>query len=200
MPRPMLRPARQAVDPARRSSASRAPAALSPSMNASMFGMRSLSVPDPGRRDAHHPELDLEDVAGEPHAADRGAEQLALHRRASTRRCGRRRRAASARVTCAPKQPSRWWFLPWTSAATIPPSVTNCVPGVTGTNQPRGQEQPVDLVAATAPPRRAGRRSRVERQDAIGQHRRRDLAIAGARAATSRRTSGRARATAAGRR
>ncbi len=28
--------------------------------------------------------------------------------------------------------PSRWWFLPWTSAATAPPTVTWRVPGVTG--------------------------------------------------------------------
>ncbi len=42
------------------------------------------------------------------------------------------------RVTCPPKQPAQWWLPPWTSAATIPPTVTNCVPGVTGTNQPRG--------------------------------------------------------------
>jgi hypothetical protein len=46
-----------------------------------------------------------------------------------------RRRIA---VTCSPMQPWQWWFLPWTSAATIPPNVTNWVPGVTGTNQPRG--------------------------------------------------------------
>jgi hypothetical protein len=41
--------------------------------------------------------------------------------------------------TCWPKQPSRWWFLPCTSLATMPPSVTNFVPGVTGVNQPRGR-------------------------------------------------------------
>ena len=34
------------------------------------------------------------------------------------------------------KLPTRWWFFPWTSEATIPPKVTNCVPGVTGVNQP----------------------------------------------------------------
>ena len=41
-------------------------------------------------------------------------------------------------VTCAPKLPARWWFLPCTSAAMAPPTVTCRVPGVTGTNQPSG--------------------------------------------------------------
>jgi len=31
------------------------------------------------------------------------------------------------------KLPSTWWFLPWMSAASAPPTVTNRVPGVTGT-------------------------------------------------------------------
>ena len=47
------------------------------------------------------------------------------------------RRILSA-VTCWPKQPSRWWFLPCTSDATMPPMVTNLVPGVTGVKKPRG--------------------------------------------------------------
>jgi len=34
--------------------------------------------------------------------------------------------------------PSRWWFLPCTSLAIAPPTVTKRVPGVTGRNQPRG--------------------------------------------------------------
>ncbi len=42
--------------------------------------------------------------------------------------------------TWRPMEPSTWWFLPWTSAATMPPSVTNWVPGVTGGNQPRGRK------------------------------------------------------------
>ena len=42
------------------------------------------------------------------------------------------------RVTCVPNEPSRWWFLPWMSLAIAPPIVTKRVPGVTGTNQPRG--------------------------------------------------------------
>ena len=37
-----------------------------------------------------------------------------------------------------PNDPSRWWFLPWMSLATAPPTVTNRVPGDTGTNHPRG--------------------------------------------------------------
>ncbi len=34
------------------------------------------------------------------------------------------------------KLPSRWWFLPWTSAAIAPPTVTCRVPGDTGMNHP----------------------------------------------------------------
>ena len=48
----------------------------------------------------------------------------------------RRRRRSTKR----PNDPSRWWFLPCTSAATHPPTVTNLVPGVTGGNQPRGRK------------------------------------------------------------
>ncbi len=40
--------------------------------------------------------------------------------------------------TWVAKEPSTWWFLPWTSAATAPPIVTWRVPGVTGTNHPWG--------------------------------------------------------------
>ena len=40
--------------------------------------------------------------------------------------------------TCTPKEPSRGWFLPCTSAAIMPPTVTNLVPGITGGSQPRG--------------------------------------------------------------
>ena len=45
---------------------------------------------------------------------------------------------SSSRVICPPMLPSRWWFLPWTSAATAPPRLICRVPGVTGTNQPAG--------------------------------------------------------------
>ena len=41
-----------------------------------------------------------------------------------------------------PNEPSRWWFLPWMSLAIAPPTVTKRVPGVTGTNQPRGTMTP----------------------------------------------------------
>ena len=41
-------------------------------------------------------------------------------------------------VTCEQNEPSRWWFLPWMSAAMAPPTVTKRVPGLTGTNQPWG--------------------------------------------------------------
>ena len=47
------------------------------------------------------------------------------------------------RVTWEQKAPSRWWFLPWMSAAIAPPTVTCRVPGVTGTNQPRGTNRSI---------------------------------------------------------
>ena len=40
--------------------------------------------------------------------------------------------------TCRPNVPSTWWFLPWTSAARAPPTVTKRVPGTTGRKKPRG--------------------------------------------------------------
>ena len=73
-------------------------------------------------------------------------------------------------VTCAPKQPSTWWFLPCTSAATMPPSVTNCVPGETGVKKPRGRNMRELLEReAGLGAQQAGRR--IEREDAIGERR-----------------------------
>ena len=40
--------------------------------------------------------------------------------------------------TCRAKLPATWWFLPCTSAAIAPPTVTCRVPGDTGTNHPAG--------------------------------------------------------------
>ena len=40
--------------------------------------------------------------------------------------------------TWLPKVPSTWWLLPWMSDAIAPPDGDERVPGVTGTNQPRG--------------------------------------------------------------
>ena len=47
-------------------------------------------------------------------------------------------RSSDIRWTWLPNEPSRWWFLPWMSLASAPPTVTNRVPGDTGTNHPRG--------------------------------------------------------------
>ena len=47
-------------------------------------------------------------------------------------------RASVTDSTWSHHEPARWWFLPWMSAAIAPPTVTYLVPGVTGTNQPRG--------------------------------------------------------------
>ncbi len=41
-------------------------------------------------------------------------------------------------VTWLANEPATWWFLPCTSAAIAPPTVTWRVPGETGTNQPCG--------------------------------------------------------------
>ncbi len=38
------------------------------------------------------------------------------------------------------KQPATWWFLPCTSLAMAPPTVTKRVPGVVWRNQPRGRK------------------------------------------------------------
>ena len=42
------------------------------------------------------------------------------------------------RSTWCAMLPSRWWFLPWMSAAIAPPIVTSRVPGETGTKKPSG--------------------------------------------------------------
>ena len=68
--------------------------------------------------------------------------------------------------------PALWWFLPWTSEATAPPSVTNDVPGVTGTNQPRGRK--VRLMSRSARPGLGAQdaaSSAIEGDDAVGQAR-----------------------------
>ena len=72
------------------------------------------------------------------------------------------------RSTKLANEPSRWWFLPWTSQATHAPTVTNLVPGVTGGNQPAGHEEAQDLGEAqprlaVEPPGRG-----LERADAVG--------------------------------
>ena len=67
-------------------------------------------------------------------------------------RCAPRRRAGRGRRRRRGPSTSRrrWWFLPWTSAATAPPTVTWRVPGVTGTNQPRGTRNAQQLVEGGA--------------------------------------------------
>ena len=74
------------------------PAALSPAMNWSMSSMRSLSMTIHGDGTRIERELDLEDVAGQAHAADGGAEQVGLDLAASTPGCGRPPPACAARA------------------------------------------------------------------------------------------------------
>ena len=56
------------------------------------------------------------------------------------------------RETCDPKVPSTWWFLPCTSAAMAPPTVTIRVPGVTGTKKPAGTSAFMSASRLTPPP------------------------------------------------
>ncbi len=55
-------------------------------------------------------------------------------------------------VTWEQKLPSTWWFFPWISAAMAPPTVTSRVPGVTGTNQPRGTNRSIRVSRLTPAP------------------------------------------------
>ena len=55
-------------------------------------------------------------------------------------------------TTWEQKLPSTWWFLPWMSAAMAPPTVTSRVPGVTGTNQPRGTNRSISVCRLTPAP------------------------------------------------
>ena len=74
----MRAPRDEAVDPAHRDTASRGPASLSASMNSVDVADALALAPDPRRGMRSELELDLEDVAGQAHAADRGPEQLGL--------------------------------------------------------------------------------------------------------------------------
>jgi len=65
----------------------------------------------------------------------------------------------SSQRMCRPIAPSTWWFLPWTSAAIAPPTVTNLVPGLTGMNQPRGRVTRSSASSETPPPTIATPRS-----------------------------------------
>ena len=55
----------------------------------------------------------------------------------------------SSQRTCRAKLPARWWFLPCTSAAIAPPTVTCLVPGETGTNQPAGSAKTISCSRLT---------------------------------------------------
>ena len=81
----------------------------------------------------------------------------------STRPSGTRMRSPR---TWRPNVPSAWWFLPWTSQATIPPSVTYCVPGTTGGANPRGRK--IRFSSASEKPASA-RRTPVAASNAISR-------------------------------
>ena len=156
--------------------------------------MRSLSATDPRRGDAHQPELDLQDVAGEAHAARRwrGRGRAPRSRRALHDAAVGHPHAERAHVgaeaavrgggSCRGRRPPP-----------CPPRVTNCVPGVTGGEEAARQEEPVQLEQREAGLRAQHARRRVEGEDAVGERRVRDHRAGWAAAATSRRRSGRGR-------
>ena len=86
--------------------------------------------------------------AGEPEAADGGREHSAFSSGEQTQARAVASAGARSGSTWRPKVPSRWWFLPCTSLAMAPPTVTNWVPGVTGRNQPARRDQPQDVAQA----------------------------------------------------
>ncbi len=108
-------------------------------MNWSMSSMRSLSmtIHGDGTRISGNSTSRMWPVRPMPPT-------VARNRSGSTSREHSRMRPSATRMRSArtwlPKQPARWWFLPWTSAATIPPRVTYSVPGVTGVKNPRGRK------------------------------------------------------------
>jgi len=68
-------------------------------------------------------------------------------------------------ATCSQNAPSRWWFLPWTSAAMAPPTVTLPGPRGDGTNQPCGHRGAEDRVDGGASAHRHEPRGAVDLAD-----------------------------------
>ena len=109
----------------------RGPASFRPSMKRSMSWMRSVSVSSHGEgtRTSRHSTSRMWPVRPMPPTVARNNSDSRSGEHSTMRPSATRMRR---RVTWAPKHPSRWWFLPCTSAATMPPRVIICVPGVTG--------------------------------------------------------------------
>ena len=130
MPRPMSEPReRQSIQPI--VCGHRDPASFRPSMKRSMSWMRSVSVSThgDGTRTRRHSTSRMWPVSPIPPIVARNRSGSCAGEHSRMRLSATRMRS---RRTWAPKHPSRWWFLPWTSVATMPPSVIICVPGVTG--------------------------------------------------------------------
>jgi hypothetical protein len=108
-------------------------------MKRSMSSMRSLSawIQGEGTRSSRHSTSRMWPVSPMP-------PMVARKRSGSASREHSTMRPSATRIlrerTCPPNDPVRWWLLPWTSAATIPPSVMNWVPGATGSKNPRGRK------------------------------------------------------------
>ena len=157
-------------------------------------------LPDPRRRDAHHPEA-------RPRGCGRSAPCRRSWRGRDRARCVGQQstmrpsatRSLSAR-TCAPKQPSHVVVLA-VDVGGDHAAQRHELRARRDRREPAArQEQPVDARRSDGPPRRAGRRS-PRRTTRMRSARRvdDDLVGPGRPAATNRRTSGRARATAGGR-
>ena len=99
---------------------------------------------------APQPELGPQDDAGEPETPDRRAEEVARSRPACKSGAAPSERMRAKRVTWRPKVPATWWFLPCTSLAMAPPTLTNFVPGVVGRNQPCGTAK--SMISASVAP------------------------------------------------
>jgi hypothetical protein len=104
-----------------------------------------------------------EDDAGQPHAADRGVERFGVLRRGAAERLARGEEEVSS-STWRPIVPSTWWFLPWMSAASAPPTVTKRVPGTTG-RKSRAGGGTRGGARARCPPRSDAPPLGIERED-----------------------------------
>ena len=86
-------------------------------------------------------------------------------------------RCSSSRVTKRPKVPAAWWFLPCTSFATAPATVTYFVPGVTGRNHPCGTTSASTSASVTPASARTTPEAGVERDEPVQPGRVEDHAV-----------------------
>ncbi len=139
MPRPMALPReRQSIQPivcgqARAES-------LSAARKLSMSGTRSLSsrIQGEGMRSSPSSTSRMWPVRPMPPSVARKRSGSRSREHSRMRPSATRTRKAR---TWRPVVPATWWFLPCTSAATMPPRVMSWVPGVIGLCRPRGSSR-----------------------------------------------------------